>query len=245
MNDQFTRSTSTASALSWRWRWATVISSIGVFLLTFAGGTTAASLNSMPGQPLYQLKRNIENVQLSMATSKAAEARYYATLADRRVSEIVYAAQLGDAKLTEELTAEFAKNLSMVSAVAVPSRMLAFGSYTTKDGIYTSDDGITAQAPCTTSTVTGASTETAITEAHPQINVTQAPESIPVPAAPQPTTALSGIDDPVLLKLLQQYSAKNMAELLALLDEVDPSVRGSLIAAIETAACGYSQILGE
>jgi hypothetical protein len=36
-----------------------------------------------------------------------------------------------------------------------------------------------------------------------------------------------------------------MAELLALLDEVDPSVRDSLIAAIETPASGYSQILGE
>ncbi len=36
----------------------------------FCRGTAAASLNSMPGQPLYQLKRNIENVQLAMATSK-------------------------------------------------------------------------------------------------------------------------------------------------------------------------------
>jgi hypothetical protein len=242
MNDQFTQPAT--PALSWSWRWATVISSIGVFLLTSVGGTAAASLNSMPGQPLYQLKRNIENVQLAMATSKAAEARYYAAIADRRVSEIVYAAQLGDAVLTQELTAEFAESLSMFSAIAVPSRTLNFGGDDTKSGMFSSDNPPPKQYPnAATTTVT--SSGTAIFETAPQMTIVQAPDSTPVLDAPQTAITLSGIDDPALLKLLQQYSAKNMAELLALLDEVDPSVRDSLIAAIETAASGYSQILGE
>jgi hypothetical protein len=57
-------------------------------------------------------------------------------------------------------------------------------------------------------------------------------------------TTLSGITDPALLKLLQQYSVKNIAELMSVLDNVPPSTKTALLAAIQTATSDYGQILG-
>ncbi len=231
---------------SWRWRWATVIASLGVFLITASGGVVAASANSMPGQPLYQLKRNIENVQLTMSPSKTTEARFYAVLADRRVGEIVYAAQSGDVQLTQKLTEEFASSLRMVSAVMGTSNTLAYGGDATKSGALSTYEGITEQSPLSTDTTASDSNPSGIAELPPRDTVPQAaPAMTPILTIPQATITLSGIDDPVLLKLLQQYSAKNLAELMATLDEVSPSVKDALLTAIETAAEGYSQILGE
>jgi hypothetical protein len=244
LNDSFTQPV--VSGFSWRWSWATVISSLGVFLITSTGGAVAASASSMPGHPLYQLKRSVENIQLTMSPSKAVEARFYATLADRTVSEIVYAAQSGDAQLTEKLTAELANSLNMISVNMEPSRTLNYGEDTTKGGTFSTSNEAAEQFPSNPDTTAPSFTPSIAAVPPPQTNIAQ-DTSVAMPALtiPQATVTLSGIDDPILLKLLQQYSVKNIAELLAALDEVQPSVREALLAAIETAAAGYSQILGE
>ena len=240
-------------ALSGRWRWATIASTAGVLLLTSAGGVVAASSGSMPGQALYQVKRTIENVQLTMTPSQAAKARLYATLADRRVSEILYAAQLGDVQLTEDLTRQFTGDLSMVSAIATPTRGLTF-SGDSKQGDVSAASGLLPEQSDSTANITGPTTDKTIAVASaptilitepPQITITQsAPVPTPTFALPQPTISLSGITDPVLLKLLQQYSVKNIAQLMAILDNVPPSVKAALLAAIQAVSSGYGQLLG-
>ena len=81
----------------------------------------------------------------------------------------------------------------------------------------------------------------------PQLTMTlAAPVPAPVITMTQPsfTTAnLSGITDPVLLKLLQKYSIKNVAELMAILDKVPPSTKAALLAALQAATSAYGQIL--
>jgi hypothetical protein len=248
-------------ALGWQWRWATIISTAGVFLLTSTGGVVAASSNSMPGQTLYQVKRTIENVQLTMTPSQVAKARLYAALADRRVSEIVYAAtQLKDAGLTEDLTQQFTNDLSMVSNIVTPSR--AFTVDGSKQAGTPSMAGTTSEQSPTTNNATGA-TNSSTSPAVPPITVAPAPAptliiappaqvtvtaAAPVPTPtfvlPQPTITISGINDTALLKLLQQYSVKNLAELMSILDKVPPSVKAALLAAIQAATSGYGQILG-
>ncbi|RJO61182.1 MAG: hypothetical protein C4542_07030 [Dehalococcoidia bacterium] len=241
------------------WRWATVVSTVGVFLLTSTGGVVAASSSSMPGQPLYQVKRTIEDVQLTLTPSQAAKARLYATLADRRVGEIMYAAQKGDVNLTEDLTRQFATNLSMVSAIIAPSRSLTFGGGS-KQAVAPSPDGSPEQSTTVTSAigatnvpsapppainVVPAPTPTIVAPTPPTVTVTQvAPVPTATFAVPQPTITLSGITDPALLKLLQQYSVKNIAELMSILDKVPPSVKTALLAAIQAVTSGYGQILG-
>ena len=254
---------------AWRWRWATIASTAGVFLLTSTGGVVAASSNSMPGQTLYQVKRTIENVQLTMTPSQAAKARLYATLADQRISELVYAAQMGDVKLTEDLTQQFTNNLNMVSVIASPSRALNPGSSSKQSGAPsvasstpeqsttttnsansansagTTNGTAVAMPPSTTGILPPAPTPTIIFASPPQVTVTQAaPVPTPTFMLPQPTITLSAITDPALLKLLQQYSVKNIAELMSILDKVSPSVKTALLAAIQAATSGYGQILG-
>jgi hypothetical protein len=250
--------------LVWRWRWATIASAAGVFLLTSTGGVIAASSSSMPGQPLYQVKRTIEDVQLTLTPSQAAKARLYASLADRRVSEIVYAAQLGDVERTEDLTQQFTNNLSMVSIIAAPTRALTFGngskqagapsvdistseqSITTSNSVEATNDTTDPSAPAPITALAPAFTPSVIVSATPQVSGTQAaPVPNPTLILPQPQTSLSGITDPTLLKLLQQYSVKNIAELMSILDKVPPSVKAAVLSAIQAATTGYGQILGD
>lgn len=249
-------------ALAWRWRWATIASTASVLLLTSMGVVVAASSGSMPGQPLYQVKRSIENIQLTMTPSQAAKARLYATLANRRVSEIVYAAKLGDAKLTEDLTRQFTDNLSMVSVIAAPTRALTFGEGSKQAGAPSVDTSAAEQTNSTSNSVRSTNNATSssssiltpamATALTPSIIANAPPQvtsaaSVPNPTIilPQPQISPSGITDPTLLKLLQQSSAKNIAELMSILDNVSPSVKAALLTAIQSASTGYGQILGE
>ena len=244
------------TAMAWRWRWATIASTAGVFLLSSTGGAVAASSSSMPGQTLYSVKRAIENAQVTLTPSTTAKARLYATLADRRVGEIVFAATNDDAQLTLKLTDEFTQSLNLVSANALPARNLTFGNGAKQAGTSSIDNS----APEPTVTVTGASptvpsaTRTApptssapippgIVGSVPAITASQQAPSITLCAQSPTAVNLSGITDPALLKLLQQYSVKNVSELMSILDKVSPEVKTALLSAIDFATSGYWQLL--
>jgi hypothetical protein len=273
-------------------RWATVAASLGVFLLTSAGGAVAASSGSMPGQFLYQVKRGVEDAQLALTPSQAGKARLYASLADRRVSEIVYSAESGNVQLTESLTAQFTSDLGMIyditaaeraanysgdSALVAPSvagsapeqNVTAAG--TTLPGSKGTIPASTTPARTSTVTLTTAASAP-VTTATPPVVINQTsppaptislsplppatePAGSPVPApvititqpsysSSQSSGSLSGITDPVLLKLLQEYSVKNISELMAILDHVPPSTKAALLAALQAATSAYGQILG-
>ena len=89
--------------LSWLPRWATVVTII-LGVLMIGGGTIAAASYSMPDSLLYPVKLATEQVQLALTPSDIGKAELCAKFADRRVAEIIYIANKGDAQQIEVIT---------------------------------------------------------------------------------------------------------------------------------------------
>jgi len=103
------------SFLGWLPRWATVGAIVLVVLLAGGGTIAAASYNSMPDNLLYPAKLATEQVQLALTFSDTGKANLNAELADRRVAEIIYIANKGDAQKVEAITQRLDKRLTMLA----------------------------------------------------------------------------------------------------------------------------------
>jgi len=101
----------------WLPRWATVVTIVLVLLLA-GGGTVAAAGNSMPDNPLYSVKLATEQAQLILTRSDIGKAELCAKLADKRVAEIIYMANKGDAQQIEAITQRLDKRLVMLARLA-------------------------------------------------------------------------------------------------------------------------------
>ena len=97
--ERLTHATRTFKPSQRRWSWLSapwfpvarpIAVSLGAILLLVmgAGATTAASSDSVPGDPLYWVKTTKESVQLRFSRSDASRAEAYAHLADVRASEM-------------------------------------------------------------------------------------------------------------------------------------------------------------
>lgn len=105
--------------LGWFPRWATVVSIIlGVVMI--GGGTIAAASYSMPDSLLYPVKLVTEQVRLTLTPSEIGKARLYANFADRRVTEIIYTANKGDAQQVAAITERLDKRLVMLAGSTPP-----------------------------------------------------------------------------------------------------------------------------
>ena len=103
--------------LIWFPRWATVVTIVlGVLLM--GGGTIAASSYSMPDSPLYPVKLATEQVQLALTSSDVGKAELCAKFADRRVAEIIYAAEKGDTQRIEGITQRLDERLAMLASLS-------------------------------------------------------------------------------------------------------------------------------
>ena len=100
--------------LSWLPRWATVVA-IVLGVLMMGGGTVAAASYSMPDSPLYSVKLATEQVQLALTPSDIGKAKLCAKFADRRVAEIIYTANKGDAEQVEVTTQRLDERLVMLT----------------------------------------------------------------------------------------------------------------------------------
>lgn len=118
----------TRTSFRWSWRLATVVPVVIALLLISSVGVAVASQNSLPDQPLYQVKLAVEQVQLRLTPSDSGKAELYARMADRRVSEIVAMAQKGNAALTEATTRRLEADLNMVKNYAIPGGQQAWHS---------------------------------------------------------------------------------------------------------------------
>jgi hypothetical protein len=100
---------------SWGWfpRWATAVAV--VLVLVLAGGSTVfAAGSSMPDSPLYPVKLATEQVQFSLTFSRMGKTRLCAELADKRVAEIAYMADKGDAGQVELITQRLDDRLALL-----------------------------------------------------------------------------------------------------------------------------------
>jgi hypothetical protein len=101
----------------WLPRWATALAIVLVVLLA-GGGTVAAASNSMPDSILYPVKLATEKVQLAFTISPLGKAQLCADLADKRVAEIIYMAEKGDAEQVEAVTRRLEARLATLAELA-------------------------------------------------------------------------------------------------------------------------------
>ncbi|UCC16510.1 MAG: hypothetical protein JSU58_09105 [Dehalococcoidales bacterium] len=99
---------------SWQPRWAGVVAII-VAILIATGGTSAASIGSMPDDFLYPVKRATEHVQLAFTFTNLGKAEAYARMANRRVEEIIYLANENDTDEIELLATSLDSNLNNIA----------------------------------------------------------------------------------------------------------------------------------
>jgi hypothetical protein len=173
---------------------------IVVALLISGTGIVAASTNSLPGSPLYNVKLAAESVQLAFTPSDLGKAELYAAFNDRRVDELVaIAANTGDG---EEMAADIdALNTRMVTNMNAISELTGgeaggnlemYGDsnmqsptmMTAPDGTRNEDNTKTLAAPTMTA-VTPAPTTTAT---HP-LAVATTTTTLTATTIPQATTA--------------------------------------------------------
>ena len=102
--------------LGWQPRWATAVAAVLILLLG-GGSTVAAAGGSMPDDLLYPVKLATEQVQLALTRSNMGRAELHAKLADRRVAEIIYMADKGDAQQVEVIAQRLDKHLVMVAGL--------------------------------------------------------------------------------------------------------------------------------
>ena len=102
-------------------QWAMALAIVGVLLVS-GGGTALAASNSMPDSPLHWVKLATEQVQLKLTPSDIGKARLSAALADRRVKEIIYMADKGDAQELEAITQRLENSLTTLALLASPHK---------------------------------------------------------------------------------------------------------------------------
>jgi len=105
--------------LGWLPQWATVVA-IVLGVLMMGGGTIAAAGYSMPDSFLYPVKLTTEQVQLTLTPSDIGKAKLCAKFADRRVVEIIYIANKGNAQQVEVVTQRLDERLGMLARLTSP-----------------------------------------------------------------------------------------------------------------------------
>ncbi len=215
--------------LGWQPRWATAV--IVVIVLLLAGSSTvAAAGNSMPDEPLYQVKLATEAVRLTLTPSALGKAELYVKLADKRVDEIIKMADRGKVEQMEQASERLNSQLIAMANLAVPG-----GEEVVEVGVTTFE----AEPP-----------QMAVEEA-PAAVVEEAPTK-GAPKAPGPPEAVRGGGDDKgvepdkqaqLRKALSRQAIENQDALRAVLERVPESVRPALRQAIEMAGAGYEQAL--
>jgi hypothetical protein len=165
---------------------ATIITVVVVLLA--GGSTVAVASNSLPGEPLYQVKLATEAVRLTLTPTAMGKAELYVKLADNRVAEIIEMVDKGKTKQVENTTQRLNEELIAVANLAVPggkelaeTKVTTFGNEQPR---LTAPAPTLAPAPAPVPTPAPAPTPT------PTPTPTLVPAPIPTPT-PAPAPALA------------------------------------------------------
>ena len=171
----------------WQPRWVTAVVSVVVLILA-CSGTVIAAGNSLPDEPLYQVKLFTEAVRLKLTPSTLGKAELYVELADKRVDEIIEMADKGNAEQVEKTTERLNTHLTAVAKLAVSDEAVS-----TEEELMESD---AAPPQMALEVAPGSEAEEAFTAVPvPEPAPTPAPEPVPAPEPapipapePMPTT---------------------------------------------------------
>ena len=236
--------------------WVVALLVIGILLVS-GGGTALAASNSMPDSLLYPVKLATEQVQLALTPSAVGKAQLCADLADRRVGEIIYLANKGDAQQVEAATQRLDEKLTTLAAlvssegvetvpVEEPPRMLV-------------EEPATAPPEPSSPSATSPTTETVpVSPATPTETTTSTAEPAQAPpptvAAPAPggeadagmwaeDASLKNGGRADLRVEITNDAATHLAALQSVLEEASPTVQSALYQAIIVSENGYRRAL--
>jgi len=241
-----------AGFLNWNWqsKWAVATASVLV-LLVIGSGTVLAADKSMPDQPLYTVKQATEWFRLAVTTSPAAKAELNATLADRRVNEIVYLAARGNAEELANTAEKLSSNLVQISNIAASNGKAALS---TERDMYSMTGQSTAGVAATETN----DSQTASEELPPVTLVQPSPASILSPGVNKaagntswsnievivpPNASKSEIERAKLIAWIKHLAVQHPALLREALANVPDETRTALLKAIAVSETGYEKVL--
>ena len=106
-------------------RWAVGMATMVLVMALGGTGVVAASSDSMPDQPLYPVKRAVEEARLVLSFSSNGKAQLHASFADRRVEEIAVLSKKGNIKRIDSLTTDLDRHLRRIQHSAFPDAVPA------------------------------------------------------------------------------------------------------------------------
>ena len=102
----------------WKLQWAPVALSLCIVLLLSGGGTVAAASNSMPDNPLYNVKLASEQAQLFFTFDNTAKANLYQEFVSKRVNEIVVMASANNVEAINKSSKIMQNQLAMIDVIS-------------------------------------------------------------------------------------------------------------------------------
>jgi hypothetical protein len=190
-------------------RWAIAVCTM-LLIFVLGGGTVLAADNSMPGSPLYGVKLVTENLSIKLAGTQEEKVELYATVADRRVTEMVWMADNNKTANMEasvqRLNTDFEKigELQPVNATAMNTSQsaaknsLAAPMVTTSPNTFNSQSGISgggnadsSPAKATTPNTTVVTTTAATTQRAPISPTSTATTSVAPTVVVTPTVIVT------------------------------------------------------
>ena len=106
------------SSFKWKFQWVPVALSLCIVLLLSGGGTVAAASNSMPDNPLYNVKLASEKAQLLFTFGDEAKANLYSEFVTERVNEIVVMASANNIKAVDKSSEIMQNQLNMIDVIS-------------------------------------------------------------------------------------------------------------------------------
>lgn len=111
-------------SFSFMHRWATVAASAVLLFVLSGGGLVLASDGSMPDSPLYRVKLAVEKVALAITLSDEGKIELNAELADKRIDEILYLAENGNAQDIYSVNADLQVRFDNINILTLENKML-------------------------------------------------------------------------------------------------------------------------